>query len=114
MKYKCYIKSEVWNDRYEIYLTSHQPMESDSCYYYTIKNGQLGQHKRKEGEIIKEPLLKFTGEQGKNILSALVEGLKEAGYVAEVDNAQRITSEAVAKERKEEISWLRTQIEKQL
>ena len=110
MKYRCHIKSEIWNDSYELYLTGHQPHEMDSCYYFTVKDGVLEAHKRKEGEMIKEPLLRFTGQSAVNILSALVEGLKEAGYVAEVDNAQRITSEAKAEERKEEIEWLRKQV----
>jgi len=41
------------------------------------------------------------------ILKAMVEGLKQAGYVAEVDNAERITSEALAKEREKENEYLK-------
>lgn len=110
MIYKCFVKIEPWNDAIEIHLLGHNIGEQP--YYFNIKNSKLEAHKRNEGEMLKEPLLRIMGKE--NILLALVEGLKEAGYVAEVDNAQRITSEAIAKERKEEISWLRIQIEKQL
>ena len=110
MKYKCFIINQPWNDAVEIHLLGHNVGESG--YYFTIKDGELERHKREEGGILDNPLLGFSGRN--DILPALVEGLKEAGYVAEVDNAQRITSEAKAEERKEQIGWLRTQIEKQL
>ena len=112
MKYKCFVKQELWNDRIELFLTGWNET-NDLASYYTIKNGELVGHKLKEGETIPESLLKTSG-RNYQLLQAIVDGLKEAGYVAEVDNAQRIVSEATAKERKEQIDWLRTQIEKQL
>ena len=49
--------------------------------------------------------------QFKNRVSRKSRGIKEAGFVVEVDNAQRIASEAVSKEREEQIKWLRKQTE---
>ncbi len=110
MKYKCFVKTGPWNNAFEIHLLGHNTGEQTYCF--TIKDGQLERHKREEGTVLDKPLLRIGSQMG--VLEALTEGLKDAGYVAEVDNAQRITSEAKAEERKEQIGWLRTQIEKQL
>lgn len=72
----------------------------------TIENGLLVCNPKEEFEI-GTPFLTLSDDIAIPIMEAMVEGLKKAGYVAEVDNAQRITSEALAKERKEELEYFK-------
>lgn len=76
-------------------------------YYCTIKDGHLELHPKEENESAKEPLLTLTRTDRNQVLKAMVEGLARAGFVAEVDNTQKIISEAVSKERAEQIAYLR-------
>lgn len=112
MDYKFHI-NEDWNfDGYKIYGTSLNPDYKSS--YLTIKDGFLAFNPREEGEAIKEPLLTLNRIQSRRVLQALADALHKAGFVVEHDNKERITSQAIAEERKEQIDWLRNQIAKQL
>ena len=110
MRYKLYIDKRWDRDGADIYLLEYSQEKS---YYLTMTDGLLIRNEMEEGTRPDKPFLTLN-LYTERILEAFTEGLKQAGYVAEVDNAQRITSEAVAEERKEQIGWLRGEIEKQL
>ena len=97
-------------DGAEIYLLEHTQEKS---YCLTMKDGLLERHFYEEGERPSKVFLTLS-LFSEVILDAMVDGLKRAGHVAEVDNAQRITAEARNEEKEEQIGWLRKQIEKQL
>ncbi len=109
-RYKFYVDKRWDVDGADIYLIEHTQEKS---YCLTMKDGLLERHFYEEGERPSKAFLTLS-LFSEAILDAMVDGLKQAGHVAEVDNAQRITAEATAKERKEEIGWLRGLIEEQL
>jgi len=113
MKYKCFIRQEAWNDSADMFLLGYNET-NDYSSFFTIEDGRLLSYKVEVGMEPAKPLFSITGQELRFVFPAIVEGLKKAGYVAEVDNAQRIASEATVKEMKEQIDWLRIQIEKQL
>ena len=107
-RFRIYRNPE-FSDKVSLYLWAYDGANSYSCQ---IKEGLLELSPKEDGEA-GEPFL-TSGIDTSPVLRALTEGLKDAGYVAEVDNAQRLTSEAVAKERKDEIDWLRGEVSKLL
>lgn len=112
MEWKFGVETDFWSSGgINLYLTSLG--EDYKSFYYTVKNGLLERHPK--GEMEKAtPLLSLNEIYGTLILRAMVGGLKNAGFVAEVDNKQRISAEAIASERENERDWLRKLVEKQL
>jgi len=110
--FKFHIKEEWDSGDIRIYGVSYGAEYQG--YYLTVKDGIIQFNPKEEGEIIKEPFLTLTRHQPKRVLNALVDALKDFGYVAELDNKERITAQAIAEERKEQIGWFRKQIENQL
>lgn len=106
------VKFPDYNDKTDLFLWAydHSGGKSYSCQ---IKKGFLELNPKEDSER-GEPFLNLGLVNERQFLSALVEGLKDAGYVAEVDNAQRITAQAVAEEREKEINWLRAELSKLL
>ena len=86
--------------------------DTGGSYYHTITKGLLTRHKKEEavyfGDI--KPLMSLPFEA----LKTLPDALLSIGLEQNINEAERITSNAVADERKEEISWLRAEITKQL
>ena len=105
LDYRFHISEDWGFDGYKIYLSGVGA--EYTSHYFTIKDGRLQVHDKEEGSIIPEPLLVLTEHTGKQILQKLAEGLAKAGFVAEVDNKERITAQALAEERKEQIEYLR-------
>lgn len=105
-KFKFYINNDLGSDATNCYLLAWDMNEN--FYNCTIADGFLQVEKREPNTKPSKPFMAFRGLDGsRSILQAICEGLKDTGIIAEVDNAQRITSEAVAKERKDEIEYLR-------
>ena len=88
--------------------------ENYKSFYLTIENGYIVYKERDEAERPKEPFLRISGFNYKEILRALAEALDNAGYYPEVTNKEKIASQAIAEERKEQIDWLRKRVENAL
>jgi hypothetical protein len=112
MNFRIAIHEDWETEAIKIYGFAYN--EDYKSFYLTIDGGYLKLNPKEEGEPAKECMLQLTRNIQKPFLEALTEGLKKAGFVAEVDNTQRITAEARNQERKEQIDWLRKQIEGQL
>lgn len=113
MRYKFFVASEGYYGYDGVKLYAFERGDSGS-YYLTQKDGLIERHPLQEGEVAKESFINIPGIIAREFIPALLEGFAKAGFVAEVDNASRLAAEATAKERKEEIGWLRGLIEKQL
>lgn len=113
MRYKFFVASEGYYGYDGIKLYAFERTDNGG-YYLTLKDGKFERHPLQEGETAKKALIDIPGMIAREFIPALLEGFAKAGFVAEVDNANRLAAEATAKERKEEIGWLRTLIEKQL
>lgn len=90
-----------------VYLTF---VDLNKAYNLTIDAyGILQSDEFSEGESFSniKPLFKLNKNDCADICSALTEGLKNFGYVAEVDNAQRISAEAISQERKSELDYFK-------
>ena len=103
--FRFYITQDWMSSEYKVYLgglgaeyTSH---------YFTLVDGKLNVHPREEGSIIPDELFTLDGNEGKKILQALAVELHRNGFVVESDNKERIVSQALAEERKEQIEYLR-------
>lgn len=94
-------------DAVEVFLFRYVNGKSYSCKF---ENGRL-ELTEVDQYARHDPIVTLDSIDASGILQGLAEGLAEAGYVAEVDNAERITAQAVAEERKEQIGWLRGSLE---
>lgn len=105
---------------YKFYLTDDKFNGSDliRAYFYAFNESKVWSITMDGSEFKKFKMVpKEEGEEGeiffevtsriaRGFFQAMAEGLAHAGYVAEVDNKQRITSEALANERKEQLEKL--------
>lgn len=113
MRYKFFVVPEGYYGYDGVKLYAFERTDSGN-YYLTIEGGKFVRHPLQEGEAAKDSLIDIPGVFAREFIPALLEGFAKAGFVAEVDNASRLAAEATAKERKDEIGWLRGLIEKQL
>lgn len=90
-------------DGVDIYVWRRSESRSDSV---VMKDGLLQLNPKEEGEE-GDVFLTLIGTIAHPFLTALTEGLAKIGYVAEVDNAKRITSEALAQEREKELNYFK-------
>lgn len=100
----------IFSDITKIYLFGEREGKN---YCYKVKDGFL-EESLYDTAAEPEPFLEINELFRGDLFNAFANGLKDAGYVAEVDNAQRITAQALAEEREKEISWLRTEVSKLL
>jgi len=101
MRWKVYIERPYYNNSTKIFLLSSGV---DGCDYYTVVNGFLTRNSYPEGTVPETPLLEL-GEHGQDILEAFVKGLAGAGIVHHADNAERIVSQALVKEKDKELEY---------
>jgi hypothetical protein len=113
MRFKFFVTSAGYEGFDGVKIYAFERTETGN-YYLTLKDGVFERHPLEEGCSAEESFMTISGLIANELIPALVEGLAKAGYVAEVDNAQRLAAEATSKERKDEIEWLRSLIEKQL
>ena len=108
MNYRFRVSHDWASPSTKLYLWSTS--DGYESFYHTIENGLLTRHPKDEGEG-GEPFLTIPDSiRSEPFLDALVEGLRIAGYVAEVDNRQRVVAEALAEERKIEADTVRNKL----
>lgn len=100
-EYKFYIESRYGGADADLFLIQ---FHGDKLFSYTTdENGCLEYEEIKQGQKPNRPLISFRFPSARPLLIALAEGLKNFGIVAEVDNAQRITAQALAEERERQL-----------
>lgn len=104
MRFKTYFSKRYdYQDNIDLYIWEFIENKSFSIVF---KDGFLERIPKEEGEI-GEKCITIPSVLSQIFMKSLVDGLADAGYVAEVDNAQRITSEALAKEREKELDFFK-------
>lgn len=98
-----YAYKNPYNGGVEFFLIDYRDIKP---HCHTITKGKLERHEFEEFTKPK-PLFAFSMTMVSAVQS-LVDNLAKIGFVAEVDNKERISAQAVAEERKTELDWFKT------
>ena len=91
---------------YKIFLHEYSKNEKPKIYFFG-NNGELKSESTKEFELLTNDTKHLMVIPNPEILQAFAEGLKKAGFIAEIDNSQRISAEAIANERKVQLDYFK-------
>ena len=112
--YKAWVNSEYGRDSVDLYigLYDHMGISKPKHLEFDKKDDKIVWVEHEEGGKLK-PLFSI-GEisDATPIFVAIAEALHDAGYYPRIENSERIISEALSKERLEQIEYLRKQMEK--
>ena len=111
--YNAFVGGEWGSDKIRVYIKKYDPngIGKPRSMVFNKKTGSVDFVEYEDGTV-PESLFGIANIMDADaIFVALAEALHHAGYYPEVDNRERITAQALAEERKEQVEYLKKQQE---